>query len=454
VERLRERHQQLNEHFSRNSLNDGHGPVCRFLIDHEVDEQELASIRELVQCGLRRYSLTSSDWQTRYLPLLICAVEVGYGYQGNGTDFWPRLSETLGTEFGAEDRKRISWWFARASSKYGAVEPGNSQWEQAFRHIAWPITHAVAAKDIRLPFADCLRRFRRDVKNESLKDETIVSDLSQIPTPVGSRRFRTWLERPAIVAGIVRDLLDGKPLDEAGLFSKHFRDRLMEDLRSEPDVRRAVRQVEKHRVRKLKSGSGKRDDQNQSEFRFGNFFLCQDEHGGLELCGEMPELPMSVQRALKMVRRRWKVRPWGFSGASPIPGDCLRSRLGHFHVSFSYLSQAEPDAPFFTGIDEQSVDEEAKRWLESVRFPTAAMLAFPPMQVGDDSAYCISGRTPHRGKIWVLSRPGDINAKRSEDNESYCREVGQVEGGEIHEFEADNPKVREWLGWPETKAGR
>lgn len=450
MERLCDKHQQLEEHFGSNLFDLGEGPPCRFLIDHELDKQELASLRELVQNGLRSHSLTSFSWQTAFLPLLICAVEVGYEYEGNGTDFWPRLCDALGREFAAEDREQISWWFAHTSSKYRTVAPGESQWEQAFRHIAWPIMHAVAAKDIRRPFADCLRRFSRDVKDDLLEDEVIVSDLSQISTPVGSRRFRTWLGRPAVVAGIVRDLLGGKQLDEAGLFSKHFRDRLIGDLRSEPEIRRAVRQVEIQRVMKPKSESGKKDVETQTDFRFGSFFLSQDEHGGLELCGELPELPKSVQRSLKSVRRRWKVRPWGLPGASPIPADCLRSRRGHFQVSFSSVARAESDSPFFTGIDDLTVDAEAKRWLASVRFPTAGMLAFPQMQVGDDSSHSISGRTPHRGKIWVLSRRGDIAAKRSDLNDSYCREIGQVDGGEIHELEAENPVVREWLGWPET----
>ena len=452
MDKLRERHQQLDEHFSRNSLDRGNGPACRFLIDHEVDVQELVSIRELVLRGLRSCSLSSFDWQTAYLPLLICAVEVGYGYEGNGTDFWPRLSETLGSEFDTEDRKRISQWFAHASSNYGAVAPGNSQWEKAFRHIAWPITHAVAAKDIRQPFADCLQRFRHDVLSESVKDDTIVNELSQILTPVGSRRFRTWLERPEIVAGIVRDLLGGKQLNEAELFSKHFRDRLIEDLRSEPDIRRAVRQIETNRVRNLKRVSDKSDYENQSHLRFGSFFLCHGEHGCLELCGEMPELSKVVQRALKTVRRRWKVRRWGFPGASPIPGNCLRSNRGHFHVSFSYAARANSGTPFFTEIEEQNVDKEAQRWLESVRFPAAEMLAFPPIQPRDDSSHCISGRAPHSGKIWVLSRQGEIEVKRSKNNGLYCREVGLVDGGEVHEFDADDPEVREWLGWPGTSS--
>ncbi|MCD0458668.1 hypothetical protein LOC72_04210 [Roseiconus lacunae] len=409
-------------------------------------------MRELVCSGLRCKPLDSFDWSLAYLPLLICAVEVGYDYQGNGTDFWPKLTERLGHPFGVDDRARLSNWFAKASARFGGVTPGKSDWEQAFCHIAWPITHAVAAKDIRRPFADCLRRFRRDVTNEALKDETIVSDLANISTPVGSRRFRTWMERPAVVAGIVRDLLGGKPLDEAGLFSKSFRDRLIEDLRNEPEIRRAVRQVETGRKTKPKNVIGKSKATKKVEFRFGEFFLRQDENGGFEFCGEMPELPKSVQRSLKPIRGRWKVRPWGHPGANPIPSDCLRSTRGHFLVSFSYVARTESETPFFTGLEDLTVDDDAKDWLESVRFPSAEMVAFPPMDPSDDTSHAIGSRTPHRGKIWVLARRGVVQSRRSGEDDSYCRHVGDVEGGEIHEFEADNAEVRQWLGWPPATA--
>lgn len=448
MDKLRERHQELDAQFRSESLDETRGPSSRYLIDHGVSEHELASLRELVRHGLHSSPLTSFDWETAYLPLLICAVEIGYEYEGNGTDFWPRLSESLGYKCGAEERERVSEWFVRASAEYGAVTPGNSQWEQAFRHIAWPITHAVAARDIRRPFADCLRQFRRDVKSDSLNDDTIVSELARIPTTVGSRRFRTWLGRSAVVAGIVRDLLGGKPLDETGLFSKGFRDRLIKDLQSEPEIRIAVRRAEAALVKAPKI----RTTKTAPEINVGSLFLCGDEHVGFELCGEMPELPVAVRRALKTVRGRWKVRPWGYSKAQPIPADCLRSSRGQFHVSFRYVAKSEPSDAFFTGIEELPVDEEAKQWLTSVRFPTAPVLAFPPMQPGDDSTHVITGRRPQRSKLWVLSRRGDIEAKRAEEDESYCRKIGCLEDGEIHEFDADNPDVREWLGWPAINA--
>lgn len=89
-------------------------------------------------------------------------------------------------------------------------------------------------------------------------------------------------------------------------------------------------------------------------------------------------------------------------------------------VCFRYVARADTETPFFTGVDELSVDNDAKRWLNSVRFPAAEMLAFPPIDMGDDTSHCIGTRTPHHGKIWVLARRGEVQKRRSEEDESHC----------------------------------
>lgn len=54
--------------------------------------------------------------------------------------------------------------------------------------------------------------------------------------------------RITLVAGIVRDLLGGPSLLEAGLLSAAFRERLVNDLRSEPAIDWAVRMASRNRL--------------------------------------------------------------------------------------------------------------------------------------------------------------------------------------------------------------
>jgi hypothetical protein len=418
-----------------------------FFSEHSLSTDRLTKLRGELREALRNHSLCEFFWSAAYLPVVIVATEVGYEYEGNGTDFWPSLEHTLGYAFAIEDRSQLSHWFRTAAERYNGVRPGQSDWEQAFCHIAWPITHAVAAKDIRRPFADCLRRFNGSIEDD---DASIASQLASISTSVGSRRFRTWLGSEQVVAGIVRELLDGPSLVDAGLLTKCFRDRLLTDLRNEPEIRQAVRTVQ---TRSKTQGTRNRRRREQSdeaetiELLYGSFFLKRDEDGRLGLFGELPEMPREIQKELRRHRRSWQPRPWGFAGASILPTNTLRSARGTFPVALGYIVKASDDRPFFTGLDELQVDLECGRWLRGVRLIGADRLAFRP--VGDeegDSSHLITSPTPHRGNVWVVVRTGvdwpDFEKHR----------IAAVEGGEVFCVDASNAVFRQWMGWPAARA--
>jgi hypothetical protein len=378
------------------------------------------------------------------LPLVVCAVEIGYGYEGNGTDFWPLLEKRLEHPFGIDERIRLSGWFEKASKQFGGVTPGDSDWEQVFCHIAWPITHAVAAKDIRRPFADCLRRFRGSLDSD---DSAIVLSLANISTPVGSRRFKTWLARTDVVAGVVRDLLGGTKLSERGLFSEGCRERLIEDLKREPEIIQAVRSVrtrrEKEEAKKGKKASLKKGA--KSDLLFGEFFLRQDEHGDYVLFGELPDMPRTVQTSLRAVRRRWQPKPWGFAGATILPSDALRSARGTFAVDMSHVARASGDKQFFVAVEDLNLDAECTTWLNSVRFPAAEKLVFRPITTGNETSHAIVSPTPSSGDIWVL-------AKNSCTWPEVMRErIGEASDAELYIVSASEPLIREWLGWPKIR---
>jgi hypothetical protein len=444
LEDLRYFHTRIAEHLSARHTATGLDRSVVYFADHGLSSDELVGLMTTVKDALHSTSLESFTWTISNLPLIVCAVEVGYGYEGNGTDFWPMLENRLGHSFEIDDRNRISGWFEKASQKFGGVAPGDSEWEQAFCHIAWPITHAVAAKDIRRPFADCLRRFRGSLDGD---DSSIVERLANIATPVGSRRYRTWLARPNVVAGIVRDLLGGPKLNESGLFSETFRERLIEDLKREPEIQRAMRSVRSHREKEAakkerKSASRKKE---KSDLRLGDFFLQQDDHGDFALFGELPEMPRTVQTNLRAVRRKWQPKPWGFAGASTLPSDTLRSVRGTFPVEMSYVSRADAEKPFFAALEDLSIDVECAAWLSSIRLPAGEKLAFRPIAAGGDTSHSITSPTPHSGTVWVLTKATCNWPEVSREK------VGETSDGELYAVDASDNVLRSWLGWPESR---
>ncbi|MEO8498966.1 MAG: hypothetical protein ABI614_28210, partial [Planctomycetota bacterium] len=447
MNKLQDEHAEIASRFESlfNQRRESGGFV--FFSEHSLASDCLTQLRGELREALSNHSLREFFWSSSYLPLIIFATEVGYEYEGNGTDFWPTLESSLGCVFSIEDRSQLSHWFRATAERYNGVRPGQSDWEQAFCHIAWPITHAVAAKDIRSPFADCLRRFNGSVEDD---DASIVSQLASIATSVGSRRFRTWLCREQVVAGIVRELLDGPSLVEAGLLTEFFRDRLLSDLRNEPEIRQAVRAV---RTRSQTRGTGSRRHREQTDaaeafdLLYGSFFLKRDDDGRLAFFGELPKMPREIRKELVRHRRSWQPRPWGFAGASILPTNTLRSARGTFQVSLSYIARSSEERPFFTGFDELQVDPECRRWLRGVRLIGADRLAFRP--VGDeegDSSHRITSPTPHRGDVWVVVKTGMV----CPDFERH--RVATVEGGEVFCVDASNPEFRRWMEWPAARA--
>ena len=445
LEDLRYFHTRIAEHLSARHATIGLDRSLVYFADHGLSSDELIGLMTTVKDALRSTSLESFTWTLSHLPLIVCAVEVGYGYEGNGTDFWPMLENRLGHSFEIDDRIRISGWFEKASQKFGGVAPGDSEWEQAFCHIAWPITHAVAAKDIRRPFADCLRRFRGSLDGD---DSSIVERLASIATPVGSRRYRTWLARPNVVAGIVRDLLGGTKLNEGGLFSENFRERLIEDLKREPEIQRAMRSVRSHQEneaakKERKSASRKNE---KSDLRLGDFFLQQDDNGDFALIGQLPDMPRTVQTNLRIVRRKWQPKPWGFPGATTLPSDTLRSVRGTFPIEMSHVCRADAEKPFFVGLEGLSIDTECAAWLSSIRFPAGEKLVFRPIAVGDDTSFAITSRTPHSGMVWVLTKATCNWPEVSREK------IGETSDGELYAVDASDNGLRSWLGWPQARS--
>jgi len=96
---LRETHEQLAVYYGGQQSTEQRtvGPI--YFADHGFTADEREAVRNLVRSGLQCKPLGSFDWSSAYLPLLVCAIEVGYYYEGNGTDFWPLLSNELQHDF-------------------------------------------------------------------------------------------------------------------------------------------------------------------------------------------------------------------------------------------------------------------------------------------------------------------------------------------------------------------
>ncbi len=205
-------------------------------------------MQALVGRKLRLLRPGSAAWIGNHLSLALAITEVGYRYQGTGTDFWPKVDETLGVSLGHSDRTDISELFSRLAQQYGFATPSRSDWAVAYNHIAWPIRNALAPLEIHKPLLVALGKVLAS-GTPLREDELLISKLVSIADGLWSRRLRDWLEDNRLAVELSKALL--APDEGQGWFEPSVVARIGNDLRKDPDaaiaLRRAKRLVSKER---------------------------------------------------------------------------------------------------------------------------------------------------------------------------------------------------------------
>lgn len=130
---------------------DGH-PV--YGIEHGLDNDEI----DLLRIALSEVLRTKGRWAITLcpLPLIAYASEIGYAYEGMLSGFWPQIEARLQVAFDPDDREAMSAAFGNAHRKFALAEPDATVFSRHFRHIAWPLTNALAPRQIHAGVAEIL----------------------------------------------------------------------------------------------------------------------------------------------------------------------------------------------------------------------------------------------------------------------------------------------------------
>lgn len=93
-------------------------------------------------------------------PALLCAVaaEIGFRFEGVGTEYWAKLSSALGLPISMEQRVQIGDAFAALGRKYKISRPSQSAFSSHFSIISWPIANALLPIDLVGPVARLIAR--------------------------------------------------------------------------------------------------------------------------------------------------------------------------------------------------------------------------------------------------------------------------------------------------------
>lgn len=76
-----------------------------YLIEHDIHESSIGGLFDSVSSELNQQGVAGDNAEAaKFLPLLVAATEVAYQYEGNGTDYWPKLEQQVDYSFTLNDR--------------------------------------------------------------------------------------------------------------------------------------------------------------------------------------------------------------------------------------------------------------------------------------------------------------------------------------------------------------
>lgn len=346
-----------------------------FFIEHGLAEQDLAEVRLAVRLALKERPLADSWWNTRYLPLVVLATEVGYRYRGSGTDFWPVLAQEFDYEFRPGERGQVRDFFAKAASRFNGARPPATPWAQAFHLIAWPITHALLPLELHRPFALTLAGIRGLSKG---LDDDSLHRLVRISARATTTRFDSLVRDKRIVVRLVRAVLEESGHELSG----EMVDRLTRDLDRDFVARRGVR-LARGRQRRLRVAEETLPDAQEQVQRIGSLQLTLSPSESI-LEGALPAYEggdaAAVRRTLR--RRRFAPRLWGLT--QPIPSEQLLSGLP-FRVGLN--ERPEQGADFLPGLADLGLSSSAVTFLQSLDLPIADTMLFSLSRGGDQARF-------------------------------------------------------------------
>lgn len=195
-------HERLDRHFR--SLADARGPQFPvFALEHPLTAEELAELSSDVRKQMASSSVLGRHW----LPWVIYATEIGYGYTGD--EYWHSFeAQTPGWEL--HHRYSLRNQFGKFQSAYQGVTP-SGPWAENFSLIAWPITHAMLPRLLQYQFASLIYQLRFKLAGLRTIDSLSAGRLLAAYGDGASTRFQQFLQQEELTGRIVLGLLGLSP---------------------------------------------------------------------------------------------------------------------------------------------------------------------------------------------------------------------------------------------------
>lgn len=213
-------------------------------IEHGLDAEETAELTRLTRRCCRANGIGAM--LRRPLPLLVVAAETGYAFSGLSEGYWPLLSARLGTDLETEDREGIAAAFSLAH----LAAPDDTPYSRRYRLIAWPLSNAVAPRQIHVQIAQLLREIalRVTLDDAPALAETIMAAARRRDSP----RLVDWASNPQRSVAVARVLLSRTWNNEAegSALCPLLSARLRADMLRSPETRAPIAEARTRMARR------------------------------------------------------------------------------------------------------------------------------------------------------------------------------------------------------------
>ncbi|WEJ81264.1 hypothetical protein EQ718_20525 (plasmid) [Paracoccus versutus] len=235
-------------------------------------------------------------------PLLLCAIaaEIGFRFEGVGTEFWNKLATALGVPITMSDRTRFGDVFKATAQKFRLSKPSGSAFSAHFSIISWPIANALLPLDLIGPVTRLLARAPATALPGPGRNANFPSLRAWASAAEGARLV-DWLRFEASSERVLTSLLTE---NRGGGISALSYSRLHDSISKSSEAFFAARAA-RRRARRIRGGSIAPESPGR--------LIVTRELAGLRLYATWPALPGELVDEAKNIARAagWRPQLWG-----------------------------------------------------------------------------------------------------------------------------------------------
>lgn len=265
-------------------------------------------------------------------PLYLCAIasEIGFRFEGVGTEYWNKLATALGVPITMAERARFGDAFAALAGKYALSRPSDSAFSIHFSIISWPIANALLPLDLLGPVTRMLARAPATALPGPGRPINFPSLRAWASAAEGARLI-DWLRFEAASERVLIALLTE---NRSGGISATSYARLHDAVTRSSEAFFATRAA-RQRARRTKAAA-------TAQQSLGRLTLTRDA-AGLKLYVSWPALPNDLADEARITARAAGWRPQLWSAGARLHSDTALGD-GPFLLAHSQVPRADQPA--------------------------------------------------------------------------------------------------------------